>query len=305
MTGWGTLEEEYLAHLRSRGRAPGTLALHRWHLRRFFEFCRRQGLEPRQITQETLLDYRRELREIPGERGRLWSERSVVRALQDLNLFLAWCQERRYLLVAPELEWAGKRPPAALPRLLTADQALALVEAPGEGTPLQLRDRALLELLYSTGLRRRECQQLDLTDLDLANSQVLVRRGKGGGFRCVPVGEHLAGVLERYLAEGRPHLRPFPEEPALFVTPQTGRRLSCAQLYNVVKRCARSQGLQASPHSLRHACASHLLEGGADVRHVQEILGHALVSSTQHYTQLQPLELSREHRHTHPRGRRR
>jgi integrase/recombinase XerD len=299
------LVEEYLTHLRSRGRAPATLAGHRWHLQRFFKFCRSRGLTLAEITQDTLLDYHRELRQVPGERGRLWTERSVVRALQDLNLFLAWCQERRYLLVAPELAWPGKRPPATLPALLTADQALALVEVPGEDTALQLRDRTLLELLYSTGLRRTECQQLDLTDLDLANSQLLVRHAKGGGFRYVPVGEHLAGVLERYLAEGRPHLRPFPEEPALFVTPQTGRRLSGAQLYNVVKRCARQLGLQAGVHSLRHAFASHLLEGGADVRQVQELLGHRLVSSTQHYTQLQPLELIREHRHPHPRGRRR
>lgn len=302
---WSELWESYRQHLVSLGRAFGTVTSRQGQLQRFFRFCELQGLTLEQVTEETVRAFHRDLLHQPGPGGKLWTEATVATTLRTLEVFFAWARERRLMLVDPGPLPPLKKPSAPLPGLLTADQVVRLLEAPDPSTPQGLRDRAILELLYATGLRRRECHQLDLADLDRARRELTVRRGKGGKFRRVPLGDHLADVLERYLDQVRPQLRPLPGEPALFLSSQTGRRLSYGSLWLLVDRAAAAVGLQANVHSLRHAFASHLLEGGADVRHVQEMLGHSQVSTTQRYTQLQPLELIREHRHTHPRGRKR
>src|SRR5439155_18031594 len=163
--------------------------------------------------------------------------------------------------------------------ILTESEVTALIEAPGTDE-LGLRDRAILETLYSTGLRRAELCNLDLFDLDQEGGTVRVRNGKGGRDRIVPIGTHALTALRRYLRQARPGLVATPKQPALFVAAITRRRLSVKTLNLIVRKYADAAclGKRVTPHVLRHTCATHLLQGGADVRHVQLILGHASVA---------------------------
>jgi integrase/recombinase XerD len=300
---WEELWRLYRQHLLALGRAPGTVARCQAQLKRFFRFCDGHGLKLELVTPQTIRAFNAELLEVPGERGKVWSEGLIVSTLRTVLTFFDWAMERRFIMMHPAPDMTLKKPPPPLFRLLTTDDVLQILEAPDPSTACGQRDRAILELFYSTGVRRRECFKLDLTDLDLVRCQLTVRRGKGGRSRLLPVGDNLAVVLQDYLDRVRPLLRPLPSECALFVSIQNGGRLCFGSFAALMENACKAAGIKTSIHALRHAFASHLLEGGADVRHVQEMLGHAQVSTTQRYTHLQPLELIREHRHTHPRGR--
>jgi site-specific recombinase XerD len=229
----------------------------------------------------------------------LASEASVLRS------FFAWLTGRRVLLFNPaeSLRLADRSQPLPKP-VLTESEVRALLVAPGADT-LGLRDRAILETLYSTGLRRAELCALDLYDLDQGGELVRVRGGKGGRDRIVPIGSCALEAVRRYLHESRPELVPTPREPALFLAAVTRRRLGVKTLNLIVRKRAEEAGLakRVTPHVLRHTCATHLLQGGADIRHVQLILGHASVATTQIYTRVAAEDLVTVHRRSHPRRR--
>ena len=192
-----------------------------------------------------------------------------------------------------------------LPRTLSREAVVALLEAPDAGTPLGLRDRALLELLYACGLRATEALALRIADINRRAGYVQCS-GKGRKERLVPVGSEALAWIERYLAEARPTLaaaRGAASSPLLFVGPR-GRPLTRQSLWQIVLRAARRGGLRqrVSPHTLRHCFASHLLEGGADLRAVQMMLGHADISTTQIYTHLPSAALRRMYDRFHPRA---
>ncbi|MCA9797318.1 MAG: tyrosine-type recombinase/integrase, partial [Candidatus Eremiobacteraeota bacterium] len=238
----------------------------------------------------------------PGMRGRMLSRPSVYGALKTLSLFLRWAFSQEYLLFDPMAGLKLGKPQHPFPRVPTVAEMKELLEVPDLSTPQGLRDRAILEVLYVLGLRRRECYNLDLTDVNLNRRQLAVRSGKLKKDRLLPMSEGLTRTLNRYLGKGRPGLRPMRSEPALFVSPASGRRLHYESLRARVQRLGQKIGLALYPHALRHACATHLLEGGADLRYVQEILGHATVTSTQIYTKISPMELHEVFRRTHPRA---
>jgi integrase/recombinase XerC/integrase/recombinase XerD len=189
-----------------------------------------------------------------------------------------------------------------LPRVLARDQVAALLERIPARTPLELRDRAILELAYSCGLRVEELVNLDLGWLDFDSEQLRVL-GKGSKERQLPVGEPAQRAVERYLARGRPALKPPPREMALFVS-KSGRRLSSSDITRRLARWVREAALSAgvSPHSLRHSFATHLLEGGADLRTIQELLGHSSISTTQIYTRVDTARLRGAYAGAHPRA---
>ena len=192
--------------------------------------------------------------------------------------------------------------PRALPgagRVLSVDEVQRLLQAPGLNA-VGLRNRALLELLYATGLRRGECHGLNLTDLDLSCGRLTVRRGKGGKARILPLISSAVETLARYLRAGRPSLALHPEEPALFLS-NRGTRLSISSLMMIVAKASERAGLgRVAPHRLRHAFATHVLEGGADMVTLQALLGHACIGTTQIYTRLTQPGLVLETRRTHP-----
>ncbi len=189
-----------------------------------------------------------------------------------------------------------------LPQVLSAEQMRSLLEGIPARTPLELRDRAMLELAYSCGLRCEEIVNLDLGALDFENDLLRVL-GKGSKERLLPVGEPARKALERYLERGRHALAADPREQALFLS-KSGRRLSNSDVTRRLGLWVREAALAAgvSPHSLRHSFATHLLEGGADLRVIQELLGHASISTTQVYTRVDAARLRDAYAATHPRA---
>lgn len=193
-----------------------------------------------------------------------------------------------------------------LPRVLKPAEVAALLDRIPATSPLQLRDRALFELAYACGLRAEELVTLQTDAVDFDGESVRVE-GKGGKTRLVPVGEHSLRALERYLARGRPALVIAPGERALFVS-KSGRRLSTSDVRRRLRTWSRlaasaSPALaEAHPHALRHSFATHLLEGGADLRAIQELLGHASISTTQVYTRVESARLRQAYADAHPRA---
>ena len=190
-----------------------------------------------------------------------------------------------------------------LPKFLTQDEAARLMEAVDPDSPVHWRDRAVLELLYGTGMRVSELTRLGLVDLDAEHASCVVF-GKGGKERLVPVGAKALDVVGRYLRQVRPALDRGGGEGLVFLN-QRGTPLSRMSVWTIVTRAAARAGIERriSPHTLRHSCATHLLEGGADLTVVQELLGHADISTTQIYTHLDREYLRQAHRKYHPRGR--
>jgi site-specific recombinase XerD len=181
--------------------------------------------------------------------------------------------------------------------VLKPDEVSELLERIPGSTPLDLRDRALLELAYAAGLRAEELVNLDVQSLDPDAEEVRVE-GKGGRTRVVPVGEHAWRALDRYLARGRTALNTG-ASPALFLS-KTGRRLSTSDIRRRLRLQTRRAGV--SPHTLRHSFATHLLEGGADLRTIQELLGHSSISTTQTYTRVESKRLKKAYARSHPRA---
>ncbi len=234
------------------------------------------------------------------------SKATVARRLAAVRSFYRHLVERGELDANPADLVSSPKRASKLPRVLKANEAAALLDRVPATTPIELRDRALLELAYGAGLRAQEIVDLDLASLDADAEQVRVE-GKGGRSRVVPLGEPGWRALERYLARGRPALasadsadRP---EPALLVS-RSGRRLSTSDVRRRLGVWTRRAALTAgvSPHTLRHSFATHLLEGGADLRAIQELLGHASISTTQIYTRVDTRILKTAYAASHPRA---
>jgi integrase/recombinase XerD len=218
--------------------------------------------------------------------------------------FFAFLERRGLLLRSPAADLVI---PCAspLPRAAVSEsEAARLMEQPRSDTKAGQRDRAVLETLYGMGLRRGECARLDVADLDLAAGTLLVRDGKGRKDRMVPVSGRAAAALAGYLSDVRPRLVVDPHEGALFLTAWWGHRLSQMSIAYLLRRHAQAAGIaKVHPHALRHACATHLLKGGADVRHVQAILGHKKLVTTGLYTRVVIEDLRQIVAHAHPRER--
>ena len=282
----------YLDHLTiERGVAVNTLSSYRRDLRRYAEHLALREIEDlADVTEADVSDFLVSLRRGDPDTGTAaLSAVSAARALiavRGLHRFAA-AEGLTELDVARAVK--PPTPSRRLPKSLTIDEVLALLEGAGGDSPsdgpLTLRNRALLELLYSTGARISEAVGLDVDDIDTHARSVLLR-GKGGKQRLVPVGRPAVNALDVYLVRGRPELaRRGRGTPAIFLNARGGR-LSRQSAWQVLQDTAERAGITAavSPHTLRHSFATHLLDGGADVRVVQELLGHASVTTTQIYT---------------------
>ncbi|KXO88789.1 recombinase XerD [Tsukamurella pulmonis] len=299
----------YVDHLTvERGAAPNTLSSYRRDLARYREYLDGLGVgDLAEVTQPQVSGFLVALREGGAEHPPLAASsaaRSLI-AVRGLHRFAA-AEGMTSADVAREV-----RPPAPakrLPKALPVDQVIALLEAAGgdsdADTPSRLRDRAMLELLYSCGARISEVTALDVDDID-AESRSVVLLGKGGKQRVVPIGRPALAALDAYLVRGRPALVKR-SNPALFLNVRGGR-LSRQSAWQVLAAAAERAGIDTatthvSPHTLRHSFATHLLEGGADVRVVQELLGHASVTTTQVYTLVTVSALREVYAQAHPRA---
>lgn len=295
----------YLDHLGvERGLAANTLASYKRDLRRYLEYLDGASISSLDaITEQTVQGFLMALREGDRDHPPL-SASSAGRTVVAVRGFHKFAVRDGLAAVDPS---AGVRPPTPakrLPKALPLGDVEAILDAAGApGTILALRDRALLEVLYGTGARISEAVGLDVDDLDLSSGTVLLR-GKGGKERIVPVGRFAREAVEAYLTRARPDLVAAGKgTPALFLNARGGR-LSRQSAWTVIVRSAERAGVTAevSPHTMRHSFATHLLEGGADVRVVQELLGHASVTTTQVYTLVTVDSLREVYAAAHPRA---
>jgi integrase/recombinase XerD len=296
----------YLDHLSvERGLATNTLTSYRRDLRRYQEYLEELGIDSLDaVTEATVTSFLVRLREGDADHPAL-SSTSAARTVVAVRGFHKFAVSDGLAASDPA---AGVKPPAPakrLPKALPLADVEAILEAAGSaGTTLALRDRALLEVLYGTGARISEAVGLDVDDLDTVDGTVLLR-GKGSKERLVPVGSYALEAVEAYLVRGRPELVAAGSgTPALFLNARGGR-LSRQSAWAVLVRAAERAGVtrDVSPHTLRHSFATHLLDGGADVRVVQELLGHASVTTTQVYTLVTVDNLREVFATAHPRAR--
>ncbi|MEP6972929.1 MAG: site-specific tyrosine recombinase XerD [Actinomycetota bacterium] len=299
--------DRYLDHLTvERGLSANTLAAYRRDLGKYVAFCgKRDVIAPGEVIDATIRSFVASISASTwGEDERPYSARSVARALSSVRSFHRFLLREGAVERDPSVDVVQPRLPRSLPHPISVDEIARLVEAPDVKTSAGLRDRAILEILYGAGLRISELVGLDVDDVDLEEGFVRVL-GKGGKEREVPLGGFGREAVNAYLARARPVFASTITRGALFLNQRGGRlsRQSCARLLATHARTAQIER-RVTLHTLRHSFATHLLEGGADIRVVQELLGHASVATTQIYTLVTKDHLREVYYTSHPRARR-
>jgi integrase/recombinase XerD len=301
-TGLNDLILDFLAYLElERGLSRNTLEAYRSDLLQFGEYLARRGLDPLSVAPVDLAVFASEL--ASGREGRrAVAPATLQRKIACLRSFYRHLRREQLLDHDPTSELRPPRSAGRLPKVLSRDEVVRLLDQPRGRTPAALRDRALLETIYACGLRASEAIQLQLSQLDL-DAGILRAHGKGSKERIVPIGSKALTALKSYLEGGRPRLVGVRDEPHVFVNLRGGG-LSRQGLYKIVQRHARNAGLEKrmSPHTLRHSFATHLLAGGCDLRSLQEMLGHADIGTTQIYTHLTTERLRDLYFDAHPRA---
>lgn len=293
----GAARRAFLAQLRSEAAlSPHTLAAYRRDLERFVAHCERARSDLGRVTTATLLAF------LAEERSTGAAPATLARRAAALRAFFRFAVAERLVGRDPCEDLPAPRSGRRLPRALDGSHVEALLAAPDPSRALGRRDRALLELLYATGARVSEVAGLRLDDL-LEDGRVLRCTGKRDKQRLVPLGRPARAALAEYLGQERPRLAAAgPGETHVFLSPR-GRRLTRDAIWRILRRHALAAGLPpASPHALRHSFATHLLEHGADLRAVQELLGHADIGTTEIYTHVDRRRLRSAHQRFHPRG---
>lgn len=288
---WDEAQQKLTEQMRQRWR-PSTLEKVLGRLRYFRLFV--ELTEPRQVQAHHVKDWLETMAASSSVQA-AWGN------VGCLKMFFRWAARARIVLWDPTADMKMPSFPVQPMSPMSYDQVAHLLSLPQPYS----RDAAILEVFYGTGLRLHEVFSLDVPSVDLSQFCLHLAETKGGNPRLVPIGDHLAEVLKVYLAQTRPRKLRNVAEPALWLN-LVGGRLACDSLADVVERCLKRAGLVGfTAHSLRHAFATHLMEGGAPLRLVQILLGHRRISTTQTYTHILPQELLREYRRTHPRARRR
>jgi integrase/recombinase XerD len=280
-----------------RGLADHSVRAYLGDVEKLVAFLDERGIrEPEGLTHLELREY------VFHMKDRGLAPSSIQRALSSLRAYFAFLVEEEVVEADPTERLESPRSLRRLPRVLTRDEVVGLLESPAQDHPMYWRDRAILELLYATGIRVSELLGLRTGDLDLDERLIRVK-GKGSKERIVPFGTAAAQAVERYLREVRPGLDQGGSQGAVFLN-KRGKGLSRMTIWNLVRDAVERTGLEkkVSPHTLRHSFATHLLEGGADLAVVQELLGHADISTTQIYTHLDRDYLQDVHRRFHPRA---
>jgi integrase/recombinase XerD len=294
--------DDFLGWMASeRGRSANTLAAYRRDLAGYSSWLSERASSPATVSRADVDKF------VQARRASGAAPSSVARQLAAIRMLHRFMYEEGVRPDDPTADAEGVRVPAGIPHPLTEDEVASLIAAVVGTEPAALRDRALLEFLYATGARISEACGLSLADLD-RDHRVVRLFGKGAKERLVPFGRAAAAAMDQWLAEGRPHLEPDRwarrgDQEAVFLNTR-GARLTRQSAWAVVRRYGEATGLadRLSPHVLRHSCATHLLDHGADLRIVQEMLGHASISTTQVYTKVSQERLWQVYRQAHPRS---
>jgi integrase/recombinase XerD len=300
--GFPVLGEQHRQWMAARRLTPNAQRVRMNNLRYFAAWCLDRGItQPGQVTFALVEQYQRHVFHYRKEDGQPLAVMTQAARVGQVGIFCGWLTRRRLISVNPAADVELPRRGVRLPRgVLTLDQVEALLAVPDVATRRGLRNRAVLELLFATGMRREELARLRPDDLR-PDGTVLIEAGKGGRDRLVPLGAAAAHWVARYAREVRPHWRPDPDIPVLFLTPRRAP-MGLPMLTNTVREYAHQAGItvRGGCHLLRHTCATLMLANGADVRVVQELLGHADIHTTQRYTHLAIGVLQDVHRRTHP-----
>jgi len=301
--GMQALLGEYLEWMRATNYAWRTVEYRRKYVGRFIAWCAERGVSrPGEVTRPILERYRRELHRQRKKDGSPLSFTSQNGRLSMLRAYFGWLARQNHILYNPAADLELPRPEKRLPKhVLTASEVERVLNQPDATRPLGVRDRAILETFYSTGMRRSELIGLREHDLDFDRGTVMIRRGKGKRDRVVPIGKRAEAWMEKYLGEVRPELVCGLDDGTLFLT-YRGERFTESRLSLLVRNYVKASGIGKSGacHLLRHTMATLMLENGADIRFIQQMLGHEDLRSTQIYTRVSIRLLKQVHDSTHP-----
>jgi integrase/recombinase XerD len=293
----------HLAWLEARGYARDGLWTRRADIKEFLAWCTERGVVYPEDLNRTVVDlYQRHLSHRPKRDGDLLSLHTQGKKLMTIAKYCKWLVRERLIPVDPSAELELPRPGIRLPKaVLTTEEAEAILAIPDVSTVLGLRDRAMLEVFYATGIRRSELVRLNLEHVELNRGVLSVRHGKGDKDRFVPIGERASAWLKKYLVEARPKLSVSIDERAYFLSVR-GQRITDGYLTELVAKAIEASGVEKKGgcHLFRHTAATLMLEGGADLRFIQQLLGHSDVKTTQVYTRVSLHQLKAVHQATHP-----
>ena len=294
---------KYLRSLEIRNYSKETLRSRESHLRSFILWCDERGVARPEDVSATLLErYQRHLYYYRTASGKPLSFQSQGDRIREIRRFYHWLVKGRIVEANPAEALELPRKEYRLPKaILTVEEVETVLAACDLKSPMGLRDRVVLELLYATGIRRFEVCNLKVWDVDLANGTMTVRQGKGKKDRCIPTGERAALWLQKYLDEVRPLFAMEPDSGHLFLT-RYREAFSPERISEMIREVVEASGIEkpASAHLFRHTMATLMLEGGADIRYVQAMLGHAQLSTTEIYTRVAIRKLKEVHLLSHP-----
>lgn len=294
---------QYLNAMNATGRSPHTVKGAKSALKELNGFL--QSLDVAHIEQldpDTLMQYREELAWRLTAKGTPLTPRSQSELLGHLRAFCRWLVEHDFLVGDPSAKLPNPKKPHQLPKvILDRKDVRKLLDQPDLSTATGYRNRVILEVLYATAIRREETANIQLQDIDTDSGYLMIRQGKGRKDRVVPIGASVCKLIETYLTGIRPDWRNAENDHHLFLN-RWGQRMQPMAIWCVVKKYARAAKLKkpVTTHTLRHSCATHMLHNGAPIRHLQEMLGHVSLETTQVYTRMTINELKKIHRRYHP-----
>ena len=293
---------KYFESIKLRGYSDSTLHRRESDIRRFIGWCDTRSLtQPNQVTKPILEQYQRYLFYYRQENDKPLGVRTQNNYVTSVRQLFKWLTQQNYLLYNPASELILMKQPSTLPIVLSEAEIDKLLQQPDIRKASGLRDRAMMELLYSTGIRRSECCHLELQDISADRQTLYVRKGKGNKDRLIPIGDRAMYWLSRYLTEVRNQFLMDIQQTTLFLN-DYGDEFRDTKLGDKVKKYMRHADINVpgSCHLLRHAMATHMMENGAELRYIQAMLGHADLSSTQIYTHVSIRRLQEVHSATHP-----
>jgi integrase/recombinase XerD len=293
-----TAKIRFKHYLESSGYAASTIECYSVYLGYFLDYLRKiEVMDLKQVTHETIRSYQLLVMDMDI------AEETKGMRLRPVKRLFGWLLDTHRLLLDPtENIRETSRQNRTVPEVLTVAEMRLLLEQPNLSLRMQIRDRAIMETLYSSGIRLNELVQLTVHDVDLKDKVLHIRKGKGNRQRVVPIGKNAATYLQEYLENIRPrYARKNKQQRRLFLTDQ-GRPVTGNSIRTSLFHYKKAAGITktASPHSFRRSCATHLLQQGADIRYVQKLLGHRHIRTTQIYTRVYPIDLKKTHTRTHP-----
>ncbi|MDC9590604.1 site-specific tyrosine recombinase XerC [Xenorhabdus sp. XENO-10] len=296
--------EAYLDTQAAQGKSPRTLESYRERLLPFVDWCEQRTVQyPAQVTLGLLESWQRYLRAYRKADGQPYSHNGQRERLSTLRLWFRWLLQRHHILYNPAEQLVLPKEQKRLPAQIMSERETAQVlDSLDDPSVLGLRNRVMLEILWSSGIRRMELRQLRQGDIDVERGAVVVNQGKGHKDRVVPIGERALSWLKRYLVQVRPQLAAQYDSGYLFIS-QKGRPLSPGHLTHIAAKAIRQQAQLDKPgacHLFRHSMATQMLDNGADIRHIQAMLGHEKLNTTQVYTRVAIGHLKKVHKQTHP-----